>query len=104
MIIFLFYTFRKFIKNVKQGFVFTFDNIHLLKKLSYGIAGFWLFAIAYMQIMYYYVARKIAIENVEVTSEFSNFSGILFLAIFIWVLAHIFETGLKLKEENELTI
>jgi len=102
--IFLFWTFRKFIKNVKQGIVFTFDNIHLLKRLAYGVAGFWLFSIIYMQIMYYYIARKLEFENIEVTSEFSNFSGILFLSLFIWVLAHIFESGLKLKEENELTI
>jgi hypothetical protein len=34
---------------------------------------------------------------------FSNQST-LFIAIFIWVLAHIFITGLKLQEEKDLTV
>ena len=103
-VIYLLWTFRKFIKNVKEGIVFTIGNITLLKKLAYGIAAFWLFSIIYSRVVQYYIASKLEFENIEITSEISDFSGILYLALFIWVLAHIFMTGLKLQEEKDLTI
>jgi len=102
--IYLFWTFRKFIKNVKDGIVFTMDNIGLLKKLAYGIAAFWLFSTVYLNIVRHYIASKLEFDNIEITSDVSNYSGILYLALFIWVLAHIFMTGLKLQEDQDLTI
>jgi len=102
--IYLFWTFRKFIKNVKEGVVFTIANIGLLKKLAYGIAAFWLFSTVYLNIVRHYISGKLEFQNVEITSEVTSYSGILYLALFIWALAHIFMTGLKLQEEKDLTI
>ena len=44
------------------------------------------------------------IDDIEVVSDFNNYPGILLAALFIWVLSHIFIRGLKLKEEQALTI
>lgn len=96
--------FRTFIKNVKNGETFTIKNISILKKLAYGIAGFWLFTLIYMRIFYYYIAKNLEFENIRITEDLPNYSGILFIALFIWVLAHIFITGLKLQQEKDLTI
>lgn len=104
LVTYFLWVFRKFIVNVKSGLVFTTENINYLKKLAYTIAGFWLFTIVYARIFYYYIAKNVSFENAVVSSEIPNKIGILFIALFIWVLAHIFETGLKLQEENELTI
>ncbi len=101
---FLTWTFQRFIKNVKNGEIFTVNNISLLKRLAYGIAGFWLFTVVYMQISYHVMAKYLEFENVRITNEVQSYSGILFVALFIWVLAHIFITGVKLKQENDLTI
>jgi len=76
----------------------------ILKKLSYGIAIFWLFTVVYMHLIYHYIAKNLEFENIKITNDVSNYPGILFIALFIWTLAHIFITGLKLKEENDLTI
>jgi hypothetical protein len=101
---FMTWTFQRFINNVKNEEIFTVNNISLLKRLAYGIAGFWLFTVIYMQLFYHLVAKYLKFENVRITNEVESYSGILFVALFLWMLAHIFITGLKLKQENELTI
>ncbi len=102
--IFMFSVFRKFILNVKQGLTFNIQNINLLKKLSYILVGFWIFTMIYMRVFYYYIAQNIEIANVRIGNQFSSYVGILFVALIIWVLAHIFATGLKLQEEQDLTV
>ncbi len=101
---FLTWTFRKFIKNVKDGNIFTLKNIALLKRIAYGLVAFWLFEVIYMRIAFYYISQKLEFENLQVRSEFTDQSWVLFVALLIWVLAHIFMTGVKLKEEADLTI
>ncbi len=101
---YLTWIFRTFIKNVKDGETFNIKNIRLLKTLAYGIAGFWLFTVVYMRIAYYYIAQNLEFTHVHITNDIPNYPGILFIALFIWVLAHIFITGLKLQQEKDLTI
>ncbi|MCK5857190.1 MAG: DUF2975 domain-containing protein [Bacteroidales bacterium] len=102
--IYLLWVFRKFIMNVKNGLTFNIENISLLKKLSYGLLGFWLFSIIYMQFLYYYIAKNIEMANIRISHDFTDQSNVLLFALFIWVLAHIFITGLKLQEEQDLTV
>lgn len=109
MIIILFgwyltWTFREFIKNVKNNKTFTLDNIALLKRISYTLLGLWLATVIYMRLAYYYIAKRLEFDSLLITDEIPNYSGILFVALFIWVLAHIFSTGLKLQQEKDLTI
>ena len=101
---FLNWTFIVFIKNVKEGETFTLYNIALLKRIAYTLLGFWIFNVVYMRAAYYYIAKNLEFENVFIRDDIPNFSGILVIALFIWVLAHIFSTGLKLQQEKDLTI
>jgi len=101
---FLIWTFRQFIVNVRKGLVFSISNIILLQRISYTLVGFWVLMIVYMRVTYYLISARIAMENVEIVSDFNNYPGILLAALFIWVLSHIFIRGLKLKEEQDLTI
>ena len=96
--------FRKFIKNVRDGNTFTPSNIKLLKILAYSIFAFWIFMIIYDRLFYYYIGQSLDFENIRISSDFNNYSGVLFFALFIWALAHIFLTGLKLQDDNDLTI
>jgi len=104
MTFFLLWTFRQFIVNVRNGVVFTISNIILLQRISYTLVGFWLLLIIYMRTTYYLISARVQMDNVEITSELNNYPGILLAALFIWVLSHIFIRGLKLKEEQDLTI
>lgn len=101
---YLIWIFRLFIKNVKDGTIFTLKNIALLKKIAYGLTGFWILTILYMRIAYYYISRRLEFEHVRISDDFSNYPWLLFSALFIWVLAHIFMTGVRLQEEKDLTI
>lgn len=104
MIIYLVFEFRRFISNVKKGIIFAENNIFSLKKIAYGLVGLWLFSVVYFQLAYHYIATNLSFEQVVITDEVPYYKGILFLALFIWVLAHIFITGLKMKEEQDLTV
>ncbi len=101
---YLTWVFRKFIKNVKTGRIFTIENIALLKKFAYALTGLWIFIILYMRVAYYLVSKHLEFENIRITAEFSNYPWLLFSALFIWVLAHILMTGVRLQEDQDLTI
>jgi len=96
---YLAWIFRRFIKNVKKGETFTVKNISLLKRISYVLAGYWLVAFVSSLLASYYITGHIEIQNSFLFNE-----HMLWEALFIWVLAHIFITGLKLKQEKDLTI
>lgn len=96
--------FRKFIKNVKEGQTFNIKNISLLKRLASGLAWFWLYTIISMQLTYQLIAKNINFENITITKDLNNYSVILWIALLLWVLAHIFIKGLELQQEKDLTI
>ena len=106
IIIFTFYisfTFKKFISNVYKGAYFEFQNIILLKNIAYALLGIWIFSIVYAYFQYYYIARNLQFENL-VVGDVKTSPEILLIALFIWVLSHIFQKGLELQEENNLTV
>jgi len=102
--VFTIWTFRQFIVNVRKGLTFTVSNIILLQRISYSLVGFWIIMIVYSRSAYYYISSRVQIENVEIIEDFDNHIGILLTALFIWVLSHIFMRGLKLQQEQDLTV
>ncbi len=104
MLLYITWTFRKFILNVKNGIIFEIGNIGLLKHLAYSFALLWLFMVIYNRAVYYYIAKNLEFENLRISSEITSNSWLLLLALFIWVLSHIFITGVKLQDEQKLTI
>ena len=96
---YLIWVFRIFITNVKRGETFTVKNIFLLKRISYALAAFWLVVFSSEQLANYYLSGQLEIYKSFLSNEY-----LLWDALFIWVLAHIFITGLKLQQEKELTI
>jgi uncharacterized protein (DUF983 family) len=96
---YLIWIFRKFIINVKRGKNFTVKNISLLKRISYVLAGYWLFVSASVQLANYYFTG-----HLEIYKSFLLNEHLLWDALFIWVIAHVFITGLKLQQEKDLTI
>ncbi len=101
---YIFLTFKKFITNVYKGVYFDIDNIYLLKKISYVLVGIWAFTVFYAYFQYYYLMQNIKFNTVEVSGEVNIYSSILLVALFIWVLSHIFMKGCELQDENNFTI
>lgn len=104
LMFYMLFTFRQFISNVRKGQIFTINNIMRLQNISYVLVGFWVLMIVYRRVAYHLITTRLDMENVEVVSNFNSYAGILLAALFIWVLSHIFIRGLRLKEEQDLTI
>lgn len=102
--LYIFLMFKRFIGNVYRGDIFERFNIQMLQKMAYGLAGLWFFMIIYSRLFYYVVARHIEFEHLEITGEMDSYGYILFIALFLWVLSHVFMTGVKLKDEQNLTV
>ena len=102
--LYIFLMFKRFIGNVYRGDIFERFNIQMLQKMAYGLAGLWFFMIIYSRLFYYVVAKHIEFEHLEITGEMDSYGYILFIALFLWVLSHIFMTGVKLKDEQNLTV
>jgi len=101
---FIFYKFKQFIDNVYKGIYFDISNIALLKKVSYGIAGTWLFVVFYSYFQYFFVFQKLKFNTIEIIGDVQTYPIILFVALFIWVLSHVFTKGVELQEEAKLII
>lgn len=96
--------FQLFMKNVRNGDVFSNRNILLLKNMAYGLLGLWLLVLIYMRLAYHLIAKNLFFENVRIGEDLPNYIGILAASLFIWILAHIFGVGLQLQQEKNLTI
>ena len=96
--------FRTIVKNVRNGLVFEIENIRLLKKIAYILAGFWLVMLIYIQVGTHIVQEHMHVEGVSFSGDPVSTSNVLVMSLCLWVLAHIFSTGLKMKEEQALTI
>lgn len=102
--LYIFIMIKRFIGNVYRGFVFERFNIRMLKNIAYGLVIFWTFENIYIRVYYYAVAKNIKFEHLEITGQFNNYSFILIVALFLWMLSHIFMRGVHLQEEQQLTV
>lgn len=101
---YIFYTFRRFINNVYNGKYFDFDNIALLKRISYALVVTWVFTAIYAYFQYFFIVINLEFSSLESTGNVQTYPVILLVALFIWVLSHIFMKGCELQDENKLTV
>ncbi len=104
LIISVIWFFRKFIINVKQGLYFTERNIGYLKKMSYCLLGLWIYILIISNISAGFFMTTLEFDTVQFKGSKSESGPLLFGALFIWVLSHIFSKGVKLQQEQDLTI
>lgn len=104
LFLYIFLQFKRFIVNVYRGFIFERFNIRMLRNISYGIVALWFFMVLYSRLFYYFIAKRIQFEHIELTGEMNSYGFLLIIALFLWVLSHIFMLGVKLQKEQELTV
>jgi hypothetical protein len=102
--LYLIWTFRRFIKNIKNNDTFSKTNISLLKRLAYVLFALWIFTLVYSRMFHHYVVNQLEFDTVTFTADYPNYKGILFASLFIWMIGHVFMKGLEIQEENNLTI
>jgi len=101
---FLLYTFRRFIRNVRNGIIFEINNIRLLRILSIGLICFWLFTVLYDFVFGIIMLNRLHFGTIILERETKSHASLLIFSLVLWVLSHIFLQGLKLDEESKLTI
>ena len=102
--LYIFIMFRRFIGNVYRGFVFERFNIRMLQNIAYGLVVLWFLTVVYSALFYYFIAKELVFEHLEITSKYDSFGGLLVAALILWVLSHIFMNGVRLQEEQKLTV
>ncbi len=95
---------RMFIRNIYRGKYFDYFNINHLKRISYTLVVIWVFTAIYGYFQYFFIVQNLNFESLEFNMDVQTYPSILMVALFIWVLSHIFMKGLELENENELTI
>jgi len=101
---YMLFTFRVFMHNVRRGVIFDLVNIRQLKIISIGLFVTWILAKLYAYLMWLLVAKRLNFGTIEFSNDQRGFILLLFCSLFLWVLSHIFLWGVKLQEENSLTI
>ncbi len=104
LFLYIFLIFKRFIGNVYDGLYFDMKNILLLKRISYTLVIIWLFTAFYAYFQYFFLVINMNFETINITSDITTYPIILLVALFIWVLSHIFAVGCKLEEENKLIV
>ncbi|PLX14130.1 MAG: hypothetical protein C0598_02120 [Marinilabiliales bacterium] len=104
LVFLIMYEFRAFIGNIYKGKYFDYFNINHLKRISYSLLVIWIFTAIYGYFQYFFIVQNLNFETLEFNMDVKTYPSILMVALFIWVLSHIFMKGLKLESENQLTI
>ena len=107
---------ENFISLVKQGRCFEIDTIKNLKYISFILTGIWgvlfisdiitettvLTSISFQNTINDYSSSE-SLNSFEASFSLPSLTYLL-VATILWVISHILIQGIKLKEENELTI
>ncbi len=104
LFLYIFLTFKRFIGNVYNGVYFDMKNISLLKRISYALIIIWVFTAFYAYFQYFFLVINMNFDTVEFTGDVQTYPIVLLVALFIWVLSHIFVKGCELQDENKLTV
>jgi hypothetical protein len=96
--------FMKFTRNVKKAVIFEKSNIDNIRHVAYGLIIGWLVTVLYEWVLYNFIKDKVEFQQLKIIDDFEYNGGILLMALFIWVLSHIFIKGLEMKEEIDLTV
>lgn len=92
------------IRNINRGDIFSWKNVKFLRRLGVSLILLFICSFATIMIGNYEAARVLELNGCEYSNIFA-FSDPTFVLGFIALLvAEVFAIGLKMKEEQELTI
>jgi hypothetical protein len=96
--------FRRFIGNVYRGLVFERFNIRMLQHIAYGLVAMWVFDKVYSGLFYYFIAKNLSFEHLEITGKFESSSFMLIAVLLLWVLSHILCMVFVFRKIKKLTV
>ena len=96
--------FKTFMKGVLDGVIFQTESIYLLKKAALGLVVLDVIELIMRVVGHFYVKRKFDLGLLEYEFDWGFPSFNLIFALTLWALAHIFQKGKELEEEQKLTV
>lgn len=96
--------FKTFMRKVLGGQTFHSESIFLLKKAALALVILEGIDLIAATIGHFYVLRNFDLGNLEHKFSWSFPSTALILALTLWALAHIFQKGKELEDEQKLTV
>ncbi len=96
--------FRDFVANVYRGAIFEIRNMMLLRNMAYGLLAAWIILTGYTLYVQMITGANLNFGSLRPSGNLQFFPGIIFVAIFVWMLSQIFLYGSRLQQDNDLTI
>ncbi len=96
--------FKKYMKRVLDGQIFHSVSIRLIKKAALALLVLEAIDIVASVVGHYYVLAYFDLGSFENSFSWSFPSSTLILALTLWALAHIFQKGKELEDEQKLTV
>ncbi|NOY88336.1 MAG: DUF2975 domain-containing protein [FCB group bacterium] len=103
-LLWILYIIRKFIRTVKEGHPFSRDNPRRIRMIGFivMISSPVIAAVQYIYAYQYIYMLDFPHAEIRVEPDISLMT--IFLGLILFVIGHVYELGVKLKEENDLTI
>lgn len=95
---------RSFMKKVMSGETFHSESIRLIKKAALGLVVIEFIDLVAAVTGHFYVQNHFDLGNLEHEFSWPFPSTALVLALTLWALAHIFQKGKELEDEQKLTV
>ncbi len=96
--------FVRFMLNVNKDKIFVKENIPLLRKTGNGIFWYNMFMLSAVLINYFTFVQMHVPQTEPIGWIFRSIIYPIILSFFCWIMAEVFAIGIKLREEQELTI
>lgn len=98
-------SFIRFIRDVKRRQIFTRENIKRLRVIGYGLAFIGLVGFIFDVMQHIWLLREVAVEIPGYQLAGFDFRYKSFIVAILFILfAEVFAIGLRMKEEQDLTI
>ncbi len=96
--------FFKFIKNINRMEIFTWKNVNLLETMGGLLVIVFVMNLAYSAIQYWQVSQVFALKGRIFDFMTPLTDSTLILGILAMIIGEVFAMGLKMREDQELTI
>jgi hypothetical protein len=107
LIIFMFTTYysKEFMRAINKGLYFERETITKLRVISFLLLSIWFLNLISSTILNFMWVKPAAnpVAKIHISTNYPSINLLLF-SLLLWVLSYVFLQGVKLKEENELTV
>lgn len=92
------------IRNINRGDIFSWKNVKFLRKLGWALILLFICTLASIVIGNYEASQVLQLNGCEFSYTFAFSDATLILGFISLLVAEVFAIGLKMKEEQDLTI